>query len=861
MKKYWILLIILVFTFYLAGCDTQSVKEHTHTYSEDWSFDNTYHYHQCTFAGCTAKYKQGKHQLDNNGVCKVCGWDSINNKEDEKEEIYVVIFKDEDGTELKKQPVKKGKDAIAPENPTKEGYLFAGWDKNYTNVTQNLIVTATYNIIKDYYDITYDFSNAPDGLENWGYQSKHDMTLAFLKDFYEFLNPTESLIDFIYANDGSIDGTWKQYIGGDVGGSNELLYENSNEEINDGYFFNSTKYKEKWTPLYLYAKDVICGQNKRFGGNNYYYGALDFYRYISNDPYQYIEFYGGNEGFYGFPQCSLYTEENQPLSKYQYCDQTYQLPTLLTCNFIGWMDQYGNMLTEIKEYSCIDYTLKAVFKEEETYTIKLNVNGGSSVSEINLKKGSTIELPKPTKEGYIFLGWYLNDVKFSATEFLYDFDIELLAKWRDENEVELENLNYDGTNVTYRKTSTVVQIPTDYVQKSTQFRGVWVSSYAGDFDPSTDKDTMKKNLTEVLDICEYYNLNAVVFHIRTHNQAFYRTKMTYISSEYGTYESFGEWDYLTWFIEECHKRNIEFHAWLNPYRINNSGTTIEEVVNKWKDYPDNPASNADNLLYSSKNGYVILDPAIPEVRDYIVDICTEIMENYDVDAIHFDDYFYMDGIDDSASRTKYNTLGLSTDNFRRQQVDSFIEQLSTAMHEFNVRYNKHVQLGISPTGIYRNGDGTVEKGSNTSGYAHYGSPLYADTYKWIKNGWIDYILPQSYWAITHKSAGYADVMDWWNLACAGTGVNLYSGVGIYMSLNGGNYSWGSQAYEVSNQILYTTKLENCQGVCFYQFRTIKTIYNDSTQIQYKGLERIRTEYWTSKVPTPSTMSTNYTYKK
>lgn len=142
-------------------------------------------------------------------------------------------------------------------------------------------------------------------------------------------------------------------------------------------------------------------------------------------------------------------------------------------------------------------------------------------------------------------------------------------------------------------------------------------------------------------------------------------------------------DPLEYVITEAHKRGIEFHAWLNPYRIGSTYGSKQEVADAYSAYPNNPASNENNVLIGSP--LQILDPGIPEVREFIIDTCLEIVENYDVDAIHFDDYFYADGIDDSETRAKYNTEGLSVSDFRRKQVDTFIYNLKLELDEFNAQ--------------------------------------------------------------------------------------------------------------------------------------------------------------------------------
>lgn len=172
------------------------------------------------------------------------------------------------------------------------------------------------------------------------------------------------------------------------------------------------------------------------------------------------------------------------------------------------------------------------------------------------------------------------------------------------------------------------------------------------------------------------------------------------------------------------------------------------------------------------------------------------------------------------------------------------------MRSFNRENGRKVQLGISPSGIWRNGNGSRDSGSNTAGWQHYGDYLYSDTKYWIDMEWIDYIMPQSYWAFTHPVAGYADVMDWWNLAVEGKAVNLYSGIGLYMGASPGrNYSWGREPYEVCNQVLYTTGLENVSGVSFFSYKHLEMFLNDG-YIPKNGMLRLKDEYFINYVKPP-----------
>ena len=415
----------------------------------------------------------------------------------------------------------------------------------------------------------------------------------------------------------------------------------------------------------------------------------------------------------------------------------------------------------------------------------------------------------------------------------------------------------NGKMVYYAGTEDPVMLPVNYETPDRYFRGVWVTPLCDNLPYCSDSElnSYKQEVLKMFDIMEYYNLNALVYHVRIFNDSLYESTLNPRSPYMTT-----SFDVLSWVIEEAHKRGIEFHAWFNPYRVYSSGGSIEKAVTKYKDYPQNPASKAENMLENASGG-VILNPGLPEVRQFIVDTCMEVVNNYDIDAVHFDDYFYISDIDDSSTRDKYNTGNLSIDDFRRKQVDLFIESLHESLEEYNNTNNKRVQLGISPSGIYRNGDGKVTydgggrpitNGSRTSGFAHYGNYLYSDTLKWAIEGWIDYLLPQSYWAFSHPIAGFADVMGWWDKAMKYLKCNLYSGMGIYMAESpGSNYSWGFDPYEASNQVLYTSALEKATGTCFFDLDPLTYSYEERGNGLYdRGLNSIRLEYWSKKAILP-----------
>lgn len=392
----------------------------------------------------------------------------------------------------------------------------------------------------------------------------------------------------------------------------------------------------------------------------------------------------------------------------------------------------------------------------------------------------------------------------------------------------------DGSYLTYRGSSEKVLTLKEYNDPIQQYRAVWVSHFAGDISAYQNEESYKADLTEILDNMEKWGMNALVFHIRTHNNAMYKSKLN-PRARWWQYVDFDQFDPLEWLIDECHARGIEFHAWMNPYRVLDSN-----VVG---DYPEgNPALDS-SLLLSNGSG-TILDPGSQVVRDFIVDTCMEVIENYDVDAIHFDDYFYISGVETTKSA-----------DWKREQVNLFIKQLHDEMTDYNEKHNRAVQLGISPSGIYRNGgyvatptydaNGNLISpiGSYTSGFAHYGDYLYSDTLHWINEGWIDYITPQSYWGLEHNVASYAALTRWWSWATTNKDCNLYMGMGIYMAIDSSGY-WNKDVNEVKKQLLNAGMYSEIDGICVYKYASL---LNSNKTVQ-NGVNVFKDWWGTKRVP-------------
>ncbi|MGI6710612.1 MAG: family 10 glycosylhydrolase [Bacilli bacterium] len=397
-------------------------------------------------------------------------------------------------------------------------------------------------------------------------------------------------------------------------------------------------------------------------------------------------------------------------------------------------------------------------------------------------------------------------------------------------------------NIVYRGTSIEVKVPDTYVEEDAQFRAVWVTPHVNDIAKFQSVAQYKAEISKVIEIMRYFNLNVMVYHVRALNDAFYASALNPWTSYLKGFGIDPGWDPLPWIIEECHRNGIEFHAWLNPYRVRSSasGVPLSAVAVTYKDYPNNPASSADNMLAGSDT--IILNPGLPNVRTFLVNTCMEIVQNYDIDAIHFDDYFYAAGINDDSTYAAYNPSSLSKADWRREQVNIFIQNLHIALSNYNTANGKFVQLGISPTGVYRSaisyqaalGQGYDANGnylgigSYTISLEHYGDYLYADTKKWIDNEWIDYIIPQSYWSMEHDRAPFADLMAWWNKVVKYKDVNLYAGIGLYYNrLSDAAFSWATNPDEVVNQFKFMSTLENVDGFSIFSFKNLKAIYENS----------------------------------
>ena len=287
-----------------------------------------------------------------------------------------------------------------------------------------------------------------------------------------------------------------------------------------------------------------------------------------------------------------------------------------------------------------------------------------------------------------------------------------------------------------------------------EFRGAWIQCVNGQFQ-GLSTATMQNTLRYQLDELQKDGVNAIIFQVRPECDALYESKIEpwsrFLTGQQGQAPS-PYWDPLQWMIDECHKRGMELHAWINPYRAKTKVT---------HELAANHIACRDPKRVFEYDGLYILNPGMPENRDYICEVVKDIVSRYDVDGLHMDDYFYPYPaagcrIPDETQFAAYNNGIRDLGDWRRYNVSLFVEQLYKVVHETK----PWVKVGISPFGIYRNKKNAAI-GSNTNGLQNY-DDLYADVLLWVNNGWLDYCVPQLYWEIGHKAADYDTLIKWWN---------------------------------------------------------------------------------------------------
>ena len=297
------------------------------------------------------------------------------------------------------------------------------------------------------------------------------------------------------------------------------------------------------------------------------------------------------------------------------------------------------------------------------------------------------------------------------------------------------------------------QVQTGSAYPKREFRAAWIQSVNGQF-RGMPTEKLKQNLIGQSNSLQKAGINAIIFQVRPEADALYASRLEpwsrFLTGVQGKAPE-PYWDPMQFMIDECHKRGMEFHAWINPYRTK---TTLKSEL------APNHVYNIHPEWFVTYGDQLYFDPALPESRRHICMVVSDIVSRYDVDAIHMDDYFYpypIKGKDfpDDASFARFGGGFSNKGDWRRSNVNVLIKKLHETIREIK----PWVKFGVSPFGIYRN-ESSDPLGSKTKGLQNY-DDLYADVLLWAREGWIDYNIPQIYWHIGHPVADYETLVKWW----------------------------------------------------------------------------------------------------
>lgn len=455
-----------------------------------------------------------------------------------------------------------------------------------------------------------------------------------------------------------------------------------------------------------------------------------------------------------------------------------------------------------------------------------------------------------------------------------------------------------------------------YQQETEEMRAVWVAT-VGNLNVPTQKGTSEAAIQNwqayyltVLDNAEKYNLNTIIFQIRPANDAFYPSRYNPWSAYLAGYGVDPGWDPLEWMIEVTHARGMEYHAWLNPYRVS-TGTLSYDItkadpvtgiskindvdINELNSYKDSyfatmkaQAPNIDNPIFATGSQLhhnvvlgtedkFILNPASETTIQHIENTIGEIVDNYDIDGIHFDDYFYPNDDSYGGTNAAYRGYTFSSEpwvdmadyqaytsnggtssiyDWRRDNVNKLIKSLSDMIRLKNASKTTNCAFGISPAARWApkvevcssEPQRGAEGGMSGSCYNYYSySDLYADTYKWAKEEWIDYIVPQNY---TNLDGDYANIISWWSNALINSKTKLYVGTAAYQVAS----NWGEGALELFYQIRYNQSHNyRVDGYVIFSYSSLLS------GISVNAMNTVRNVLWKNATLTPT--YNGFTYNK
>ncbi|MCD9025496.1 family 10 glycosylhydrolase [Cohnella silvisoli] len=368
--------------------------------------------------------------------------------------------------------------------------------------------------------------------------------------------------------------------------------------------------------------------------------------------------------------------------------------------------------------------------------------------------------------------------------------------------------------VTWYQSAQTIKLQSEEGLADNSLKGAWISTVFNLDWPSKgsygNAELQQQEYVQMLDELQDMGLNTVFVQVRPSADSLYPSQLVPWSKFLqGTQGLAPDYDPLAFMIAETHRRGMEFHAWFNPFRANTDLKT------------ENLASNhvaITNPEWIVKSGNIMyINPGIPDARQHIIDAIMEVVNNYEIDGVHLDDYFYPSGgkFDDDLTYSTYNANNISTkDDWRRDNINQFVQQLGQAIH----LAKPQVQYGISPFGVWRN-QSVDSTGSDTKAGVTAYDNMYADVRTWIQQDWIDYVVPQIYWSLSFQAARYDKLVDWWANEVRGTNVKLYIGHATY-KLGTPEIGW-STAQEIINQLNYNKNDFEVKGDVYFSAKDLR----------------------------------------
>ncbi|MDX3595347.1 family 10 glycosylhydrolase [Streptomyces sp. ID03-2B] len=369
-----------------------------------------------------------------------------------------------------------------------------------------------------------------------------------------------------------------------------------------------------------------------------------------------------------------------------------------------------------------------------------------------------------------------------------------------------------------------------------QVRGMWIATVANIDWPSKPGLTAVRQEAELfayLDRAVELRLNAVMLQVRPTADALWPSPYEpWADCLTGRQGEDPGWDPLGTAVRAAHDRSLELHAWFNPYRVANHTDPTRLVAS-------HPArlNPGWTVPYGGKLYY---NPGLPEVRRFVQDAMLDAVRRYDIDAVHWDDYFYPYPVagqtfDDDAAFERYGGGFADRAAWRRDNIDRLVRETGQRIR----RIKPHVRFGISPFAVWRNKE-TDPLGSDTRAGVQTYDDLHADTRKWVREGWIDYICPQIYWHIGQTAADYAKVLAWWSGTVRGTGVDLYVGEALYKAGDPAQAAPWQDPAELSRHLTLARGYEEVGGHVFFSGKSVLADRIDA-------MRRVVADHYTDRV--------------